>query len=425
MAARVDEAAFAPEGPSPVRMWGVPFSQLALPADRSPIAASADLRVGGNTLFILGSPGMGKSVLAYMFARSRSDRMRLWVRGTMDYTWHEAYGREATVWVPRGEVPTLSAYAGADRVDPRDPPAIREYDSLRDLISKAETGGANVLYWPEGPEGLDQWLRFCWYLRHREDAEPQLLLDDEVHEIAPARGSSPDPEEYRRMGIARRVLADSRKSDMSWILSSHQSHDIDYSILGKGHYYALLTGARVPRHLPVQRFDPSEAIGRATRGEGVFGGPGPSGFQWEIFHFSPPPGARPYRLRVAFPGEAEYPEFHRHYGASRGIGGEGAPGKVSGGPRVRAQGAMEPQVLGGESSDLDPWLRTKEVCQLLHVSPRWVRRELAAGRLRGMVIRPGLGMPTYRFRLRDVLAIATPTGPRASPTLDEGEKEER
>ena len=380
-------------------IWGVPFAQLALPANRSPIAASADLRVGGNTLFILGSPGMGKSVLAYMFARARSDRMRLWVRGTMDYTWHEAYGRDATVWVTESETPTVEAYRGGERARIRDPPDVRRYSDFKDLMDRAEAGKANVLYWP-GETGLEQWLRFCWALRHRDDALPQLLLDDEFHEIAPARGSSPDPEDYRRMSIARRILADSRKADMSWILSSHQSHDIDYSALGKGHYYCLLTGARVPKHLPSKRFDPEGIVERATRGEGVMGGPTAHGFQWEIFHFQAPPELRDYRLRVRFPGAAEdFPELNRQY---RGTGGT-----VSKTPEQR-----QTDVEG-----VPELLRRRDVSRILGVSRGWIRGQELAGRLHPM--RVGVADPRSgnRYSRAEVLALIS-----HAPRPEEGRK---
>jgi hypothetical protein len=67
---------------------------------------------------------------------------------------------------------------------------------------------------------------------------------------------------------------------------------------------------------------------------------------------------------------------------------------------------------------MDTWLSTREVAELVGMSPRFVQREAAAGRLRAREIGFAGSRPTLRYRPKDVAAW------QARHTRDRGPSEE-
>lgn len=280
--------------------------------DESVLLAMRARAVGGSAAAFVGVPGSGKSALAYLLLSQRRAEERVWVRGTADDGWWWWFGREAIVWVPAGCEAQVYGVDGRTKltVDA----TVRAYSSLADLLERAEVGKVHVLYWPT--EGWGSWVAFLLALVDRDDTLPQLVLDDEAHETFPESGFGGDdlgetPFERIRRGL--RVLANSRKANVSHLLVGHQGHDISTYILGKVEFWLLLAGSRIPRK--VEEVAPDEVldglrrlVGRLHRGRAVAVGGTPYGYLYEEVGSDeapiPAPPPRRFRVKVRVRGPA-------------------------------------------------------------------------------------------------------------------------
>lgn len=284
-------------------------------ADESVLLAMRTREIGGSSAVFLGVPGSGKSALAYLLLAQRKDEERAWVRGNTDDGWWWRFGRDAIVWIPEGCEATVYGIEGRQRL-PVDAD-VRTYRGLPDLLERAELGKVNVLYWPG--EGWSSWVSFLEALVARDDRLPQLVLDDEAHETWPESGfGGEDGGEgpFPRIKRGLRVLAHSRRAEVSYLLAGHQGFDIHYAILGKMHYTLLLAGSRVPNHVATVASDDvleglDHLCGRLHRGRAVAVGPTPAGFVYEEVGSDerpiPPPPRRRFTVVVRVKGPSPPP----------------------------------------------------------------------------------------------------------------------
>ncbi len=203
----------------------------------SPFVAMHDRSAGGVSAIFLGEPRCGKSRASYRRAYRLFQRERLFIRGQLDTTWLLQFKSRATVWVPRGA--TFSVSDNGENV----PVEVQEYVGFADLLRRAKTGRANVLYWPR--DEREQWVGFLESLLNRKDREPQLILDDECQQIAP-QGASSEGGAYQRMVRFRTILEQGPKAWVSFLLSSHQAHDTDYQCVELCLYAVLMTASSPP-----------------------------------------------------------------------------------------------------------------------------------------------------------------------------------
>lgn len=66
------------------------------------------------------------------------------------------------------------------------------------------------------------------------------------------------------------------------------------------------------------------------------------------------------------------------------------------------------------------WISTEDAARETGMSPEWVRRQIAGGRLRAVLFKTGL-RPTYRIERRDLRAFLT----RYAETINPGERPRR
>ena len=279
-------------------------------AEESVLLAMRERAIGGSSAVFLGVPGSGKSALAYLMVEQRRREERVFVRGNTDDGWWWWFGRDALVWVPEGCTAEVYGLAGESKI-PIDAD-VRTYASGPDLMERAELGKVNVLYWPG--EGWGRWVSFLAALVDRDDRLPQLVLDDEAHETFPESGFGGEDageQPFDRIKRFIRILAHSRRAEVSYLLAGHQGFDIHYAVLGKMHYTLLLAGSRVPRHVEQVASDEvlyglGRICGRLHRGRAVAVGPTPAGYVYEEVGSDespiPPPPMRQFTVVVRVGG---------------------------------------------------------------------------------------------------------------------------
>ena len=278
--------------------------------DESVLMAMRERAIGGSSAVLLGVPGSGKSALAYLMVAQRRFDERVWVRGNTDDGWWWWFRRDAIVWVPEGCAAEVYGLEGKCKL-PVDAD-IRTYSTTADLMERAELGKVHVLYWPG--EGWGRWVSFLAALVDRDDRCPQLVLDDEAHETFPESGFGGEDvgeQPFDRIKRFLRILAHSRRAEVSYLLAGHQGFDIHYGVMGKMHYTVLLAGSRVPNHVKQVAsedvlFGLDRICGRLHRGRGVAVGPTAYGYVYEEVGKDetpiPPPPKRDYTIVVRVKG---------------------------------------------------------------------------------------------------------------------------
>lgn len=273
--------------------------------DESPLAKMAQRGLGAAPMTVdLGSRGVGKSWEVYYRNLEEYETQKTVVRGTLDDTWYHVYGTagRAIVWLPealdvRGfalekgtsyEVDAKGIPIGAPEV----PLNVEHYQDVRDFLNRSRPGWCNVWHGDYATVRWG-WLDLVRAIRNRADTSAGVLLDDEVHEIAPNPLYNSDRAISKLRDEFLELIADLRKADKTLEVASQFGHKMHPGMQASADYHIFLAGSKVPDWVTLNFKD---MITRLVRGQGVcYGLTETSGQKFEGFTVPPPP---PRRFRL-------------------------------------------------------------------------------------------------------------------------------
>ena len=264
--------------------------------DDSPIARTVDAGLGDSRMTLsLGLRGSGKSWEGYYRLLDRYETERLIIRQTLDdWPWH-LFGRPGVekmiFWLPSH----LDAKAyQLERDQPYDQPAqelplrVEHYLDVDDFLERARPGVANV--WGGDRHVLRQgWIDLLRALRYRRDTRPQIVSDDEVHEIAPNPLYNADKRAHAWTSEFLELVADFRKAEVALTLCSQQGHRIHPGVAPISDVLLFMPGAKVPDWVTV---DFREILRNHPIGKCVAYGLTNLGPRYEELVVPPPPRRR-------------------------------------------------------------------------------------------------------------------------------------
>lgn len=264
----------------------------------SPFAAFFDDTAGGQSVMFLGEPRVGKTTAVLLLGYRLFRYRRTWLRCHLDTNWVWLFGRRAVVWVPEGVTFRI----------PGENVTVRTYSDLSDLLVRAKKGELNVLAWDEG-EAPVRWTEFNEALLHRQSREPEVVMDEEIQQVAPegASGHGPDSP-YGTMVRWRVIVEQGPKTWVSYILASHQGHDTDYRVTESAIYAGLMCNATPPNKFSRVALPILGAIPHLGKGWCFFVGQNAEGRTWyQRIHFvrSPKWATPRHAIQITAPPKAE------------------------------------------------------------------------------------------------------------------------
>ena len=261
--------------------------------------------IGGNTVGIIGSMGAGKSTLVreacrqvrYSDATSIRDAPCkpegvIYVARHLD-SWLNFFncGKPIRLFLYAPAVVHLCVSKGDKliSINSRLKPFIRYYTTIHNIIENLNVNGINIIYSPPTHEITDTiitilnrrigqeppklgtpcdpalwWFDFISILVKTKNAgDHYTIVVDEAHRLFPP---SPSGAWWHLIQDLCESLVDLRKSNLSFILATHETNMLDYRVVDRLNFFVWMRGIKPPRRLSIIE---SNIAGRCQRGQAI------------------------------------------------------------------------------------------------------------------------------------------------------------